>query len=301
MKKILVTGSSGFLGRLLIDRLLSSGYNVVAISRQSIPGHLKNNPNICWEQLDLVKDEIPIKQSTEYYAVFHLAAILDNINEDSFVIDNELATVRLLKSIAGKTSKFIFASTQMVYGDISHLAVSESFPLITQDNSYACSKVNCENWLRRFQKMYGGQYVILRFCGFIDGGGFIDHIINCAITGKKIELYSEGKVYRDYISSSNGIDAFIAALNYCGKSNFYTFNIGSGQSISTYELSLVVCNEVKSESKIEFISGQAPKKDFVFCIDKAVKLLNYNPGSLIDIVKKYAYEKYNNTNQSKIK
>ena len=296
MKKILVTGASGFLGRILIDRLLGYGYEVVAISRQAIPIDLQDNLSIHWQQLDLAIDEIPVNQSTKYYAVFHLAAVLDSVGEDRFVVDNELATVRLLQSVGKSTSKFIFSSTQMVYGNISHLSVNEDFPLTSEENSYACSKINCENWLRRFQKMYGGQYIILRLCGFIDGGGLVDYIIDQALLGREIELYSEGKVRRDYMSSLNGIDAFIAALNYRIESNFIIFNIGSRQSVTAHELALAICDEVKSASEIKLLSHQSPKKDFVFNIDKSMKLLDFNPENLIDAVKKYAREKYNNAN-----
>lgn len=287
---ILVTGASGFLGSRLIQRLAEDGQDVIAMARRPPPVVLCQQPNIQWVVQDIARDGFELKGLPNIDAIVHLAGIkVDHENDvDSFLVGNEQTTVRLLQAVAERTDRFIFASTQMVYGNIAHLGVTEEFSLRPGDSPYACSKVNSENWLRSFQARNGGKYLALRFCGFIDGGGFVDYLIDQAIHGETIRLNAFGKVRRDYLPSADGIDVLMAAINYRGPAGFVPINVGSGQAFSTLEMAKLVCDELDSASQIELDATLPPKQDFVFCIDRARELLNFQPSNLNDAVQRYA-------------
>ena len=287
---ILVTGASGFLGSKVVEKLAESGENVISISRRYPSLALsKASRNIQWIQHDLSVKCLDPKSLPDFKAVIHLAGKKEIVDKklDSFLLNNELSTLKLLQSISHKTELFIFASSQMVYGNIVNLSVNEDLPLRPEDSAYACSKVNSENWLKYFQKLNAGRYLSLRFCGFIDGGGFIDYVINQAFLDKTIMLYSNGNVRRDYLSSTNAIDLVMAATNFKGKPGFYPINVGSGQGLTSLEIARFVCNELDSKSKIKLINLEAPKNNFIFCIDRAKKLLDFKPDNLKNSINHY--------------
>ena len=290
---VLVSGASGFLGRRLVEQLAADGQDVVAVSRRPAPAAIKSNPRIQWVVRDIAQDGLEPAGLPDIEAVVHLAGATLGAGKDEnlFLNANEHTTVHLLQALADRTDCFVFASSQVVYGDAHHLSVTEDFPLQPDGSAYACSKLNSENWSRWFQKRHGGQYLMLRFCGFIDGGGIVDYIIDRALTGEPIELYSNGEVCRDYLPSADGIDALTAALKYRGAPGFVPVNIGSGQIVSAHELAMLVCAELQSSSQIKLRTKPSPQNDFIFCIDRARQLFDFRPGSLTDAVRRYARQR----------
>lgn len=288
--RVLVSGATGFLGSRLVERLVANGEDVIALSRGNPPTTHSLHPRIQWITLDLTNDTRVLKNLPEIHAVVHLAGATLGAGQDEnrFLRENEQTTVLLMRELASQTQHFIYASSQVVYGDARHLEVTEDFPLSPIGSAYACSKVNSENWLRWFQSRYGGQYTILRFCGFLEGGGIVDYMIERALSGQPIDLYSVGKVRRDYLPVSSAVDALVAALNFSTSPGFLPINIGSGQAISAEELARSICSAVNSTSQINLLSEPAPQGDFVFAVDRARQLLNFTPGKLTDDVRRYA-------------
>ena len=287
---ILVTGATGFVGSKLLERLVADGQSVVAIARDKDSLVGITDPLIRWTFQDFADEAFPSEALIGITSVVHLAGETLGAGEDemSFLRANEQTTVRLAQALTMPLDHFIYASTQGVYGDAKNLAVTEDFPLSTTGSAYACSKLNSENWLRWFQKRNGGCYISLRFCGFIEGGGVIDYILNKALANEPIELFSNGVVTRDYLPISDGIDAIIAALNYSGNEGYLPINIGSGQAVSVLEVANVICTELNSASQIYLLDDPSPQGDFVFCIDRARDLLAFTPGNLEDSIRKYS-------------
>lgn len=287
---ILVTGATGFVGTKLVERLVANGQSVVAIARNIDSTLGLTNPLIKWIFQDFAEEAFPLEAFAGVTSVVHLAGETLGAGEDemTFLRANEQTTVRLMQALTAPIDHFIYASTQGVYGDAKHLAVTEDFPLSTTGSAYACSKLNSENWLRWFQKLNGGCYISLRFCGFIEGGGVIDYIINQALANEQIELFANGVVTRDYLPISDGIDAIIAALSYAGGQSYLPINIGSGQAISVLEMANIICAELNSTSQIRLLDEPSPQGNFVFCIDRARDLLAFTPGKLEDSIRKYS-------------
>jgi UDP-glucose 4-epimerase len=296
---ILVVGATGFLGSRLVERLANEGRDIIAVCRRPDAAGLISKSNVRWVCCDLVRDEINATDFPSIDTIVHLAGGFlvggakagQEPNENMLLMSNEQITVKLLQTFANTVDKFIVASSQVVYGTQNNLSVTESFPFKPPSTAYACSKVNSENWIRFFQHQYGGQYLVLRFTGFIDGGGIVDYIIDQALEDTPIELYSEGRVCRDYIPSSEGVDALVAALDYRGDPGFVPINIGSGHVVNSYELAKLICDALQSKSTIVFSSKMAPQDDFVYSIDKARQLLDFQPGNLSKAIQLYARQR----------
>lgn len=286
---ILVAGASGFLGRRLVARLAAMGAEVIALARSPVSDELLANPRLQWVIGDIAKQGLDLAGLADIEAVVHLAGATLGAGRDEILHlqANEEVTVRLLQTVASRTEKIVYASSQVVYGDACHLAVTEDFPLLPDGSAYACSKLNCENWLRWYQKKHGGQYLALRLCGFTEGGGLIDYLIDQALAGDEIELHSHGRVRRDYLPADAAIEVLVSALDYRGTTGFLPVNIGSGQAVSAHELANLIVTELASSSRIELSEKRAVQGDFVFCIDRARQMFNFRPGSLIDAVRDY--------------
>lgn len=290
---ILVAGASGFLGRRLVSRLAASGREVLALTRRQVPDELQKLPGVRWLVRDIARDGLDVAALPQIDAVLHLAGATLGAGKDEamFLNANEQTTVRLCQALADRTNRFIYTSSQVVYGDARHLAVDEGFPLQPAASAYACSKLNSENWLRWFQNRHGGLYLALRLCGFIEGGGIVDYLIDRALSGELIELFANGAVRRDYLPVDEAIDVLISALDYQGEEGFLPVNIGSGQAVSAQALATLICDELQATSRIRLLDSPSPQGDFVFSIDTAGRLFDFHPGKLADAIRSYARQR----------
>lgn len=290
--KVLVTGASGFLGTALTCRLALQGHDVIAVCRSAPPANLAGHANVAWVRHDLTLRGLAGIDAGSLAAVFHLAAakeIGSGQDEGALLEANELITLRLLQSLRGWRGRFMFASSQMVYGDPGSVAVTEDCALLgVESTPYACSKVNAENWLRCVARDSGMICVALRLCGFLEGGGGIDYMIDQALRHAPIELFARGEVRRDYLSLQSGIDAFVAALSAPLAAGFEAINVGSGEAVHTAELARLICEAVGSRSELVLSDRRAPRADFVFDIAKARRLLDFEPAGLRRSVADYA-------------
>ena len=295
MKTVLISGATGFLGKKLLVELSSTNYRIVALYRFEVPNLLRSVPNIEWIMADLADSAVDLDVPYKIDTVVHLAGATlgGGKNESTFFRSNEIATFNLLNQLSGKCSNFIYASSQVVYGDVRSLDVKEDCPLDVTESAYACSKVNCENWLRWFQKKTGGTYLSLRFCGFIDGGGLIDYILDMARKSKDIELFSNGRIVRDYLSSDDATKVFCSAINLIDSlaNEFIPINVGSGQLLSSIEIAKIICSATNSDSEIVKLERQGPQSDFVLNNNKACNLLNFVPSNLVKEITKYTNSK----------
>ncbi len=290
---VLVTGASGFLGSRLVKKLLAMGHSVTAIGRCPIPRQFDSMKNLVWIDRDIAANGIGPDEMVDVDTVFHMAGATLGAKEDEwgYLLANEATTVKLLLACSKNIKKFIFASSQAVYGDVNHTAVSEDCSLENSGSAYACSKVNSENWLKWFQRENGGLYIVLRLSGFVEGGGIVDYLIDSALRGVNVDLFSRGTVCRDYLSVEKGVEAFIAALSYEKDEGFELFNIGSGQVFTSYELAKLIFSELNATGEIVLSHLPAPQHDFVFDIKKAAECLKFNPGDLSESIRSYVNKK----------
>jgi Nucleoside-diphosphate-sugar epimerases len=159
--KILVTGSSGFIGGFLTRQLASVGHSVMGldINKPESP----DNP-YKFIQGDILNTLDIMKAATGTDAIMNLAAKHHDfgVSEEEFFAVNVGGTKNLL-DCADKLGikKFIFYSTAAVYGNCSKPA-SEDTPL-DPVNFYGKSKMGAEEAIREWANKGGGrQAVIIR-------------------------------------------------------------------------------------------------------------------------------------------
>jgi len=141
--KVLVTGSSGFVGARLVCLLENKGYEVKTLSRKV---DLRSGSVVC----DLELDEIPEKSLSGVDVVFHLAGFTHDLRDESKILNlyqklNIGASIKLANfAVKSKVRKFIFISSVKAGGlPISGQSASEE-SMCEPDGSYGKTKREAE-------------------------------------------------------------------------------------------------------------------------------------------------------------
>ena len=156
-KTVLVTGGAGYVGAVLIPKLLDSGYSVkvldLYIYGNSVFDSVRNNPRLKEIKGDIRDRALLERELPGSDAIIHLACIS---NDPSFELNPELGRsinydaffplIEIAKK--SKVRRFIYASSSSVYGVKDVLDVTEDLPLepLTDYSKY---KALCEDVLLR--------------------------------------------------------------------------------------------------------------------------------------------------------
>lgn len=106
---IAVTGATGFVGKRLVKTLLSSGFNVSALTRRSLDQSQENHHKdryfdtsgrIIWVNGDLFDKSALVKLCSGASAVIHLAGLTNAVSPETYFQVNETGTLRLLEAAA---------------------------------------------------------------------------------------------------------------------------------------------------------------------------------------------------------
>ena len=155
LKTILVTGGAGYVGAVLVPKLLNAGYKVkvldLYIYGEDVFNDFGENTNLIQIKGDIRDNEVLEKSITGCDAVIHLACIS---NDPSYELDPALgksinydAFLKVVDiSRASGVKRFIYASSSSVYGIKNEPEVTEDLPLepLTDYSKY---KALCEKYL----------------------------------------------------------------------------------------------------------------------------------------------------------
>lgn len=163
MKRVLVTGANGFVGKRLCERL-SNEYQVIAGCRT----HLIKNESVSEYKIVDLNDPSNFDEIVKNIdIIIHCAAVVHQASDmcmDAYIDLNCKSTIKLAECAArANVSRFIFISTVKVYGE--HDRFNEPFKMSDIPEpvgSYAYSKLLAEIGLRNIGQEYSMEVVIIR-------------------------------------------------------------------------------------------------------------------------------------------
>jgi nucleoside-diphosphate-sugar epimerase len=166
----LVTGVSGRLGSRFVPRLLAEEEHTRVLVRDAEAGEDLRERGTEVVEGDL-RDPDTLRRALEGVdRVVHLAAAFRGVAEDEVVAVNQAATVNLAHAaVTAGVSRFVFASTNLVYGQGRGRPARES-DLPSPEHAYPQSKAAAEDALRELWRNEDLGLRILRFA-FVYGEG----------------------------------------------------------------------------------------------------------------------------------
>ena len=258
--KILVTGGAGFIGSNLAQRLLTEGHSVTVLDnlQSGYRVNLEALPGVRFVEGDVRKQETVLEAAEGAKVIFHLAASVGNKRSIDMPLDdaktNVLGTLTVLET-ARRLSipKVVFSSSAGIFGELKTLPIREDHPA-EPDSPYGASKLGAEKAGLAYAKLYGIQFVALRYFNVYGPhqrldpyGSVIPIFVFRMLRGEPLTIFGDGEQTRDFVGSRDVVDANIRSAMTPGV--WGAFNIGIATRISINEL----------VEKLKEISGLNPE------------------------------------------
>jgi UDP-glucose 4-epimerase len=249
--RVLVVGSTGFVGHHLVNHLIAGGFEVTTLDRR-IGIHPKPTLSIRHESsLDI--NSVIAGQDAVVYCRWDGYALRSQ-GMASGLKANVGAAVEFFEALAkGPDMHLVFLSSGgAVYGQAKYLPIDERHetrPL----NPYGLEKLAVESYLYYMARRFGLEHTILRPSSIYGPGqipdrgqGLISTIMGRLQADKHIDILGDGSSIRDYLYIDDLIEAIVKVLRR-GSTNS-VFNIGSGSGTSI--LNVVTMIEAVTSKKL---------------------------------------------------
>jgi len=297
MKKIIVTGSCGFIGMHLCEKLLKSGFQILGLDnlnnyystalkkmRLSI---LEKYSNFKFEKIDISnKKEINTTFSNfNPELVVNLAAqagVRYSIeNPNAYITSNIEGFINILECCRHfEVEGLIYASSSSVYGANDVIPFSVSDRVDKPISIYAATKRSNELMAHSYSHLYNLNTTGLRFFTVYGPWGRPDMAMYLfaekILKGKPIEVYNHGEMQRDFTYIDDIVSGVFSAIN----NNYQCeiFNLGNSHTENLMDMISLLEKEVGKKAIINFKEMQLGdvKKTYAD-IAKSKKLLNYSP------------------------
>ncbi len=259
---IFVTGAAGYIGSVVVERLLANGDAVVAFDNL-MQGHRAAVPEGARFVEGDLRDRARLMQvlaEVRPDAVMHLAAesLVGKSATDpaAFYETNVMGGLNLLDAMrAASVTHLVFSSTAAVYGEPAEMPIREDAPL-RPVNAYGASKLAFEQALPWYASAYGLRHCSLRYfnaCGATAARGEF-HVPETHLIAILIEvalgLRDEARIFgtdygtpdgtciRDYVHVADIADAHLLALARIDALDAadVAINLGNGAGFSNREV-----------------------------------------------------------------
>ena len=257
--KLCVTGGAGYIGSVVVDRLLEKGHDIVIIDNLTT-GHRDAVPARCRLVEGDIRERAVLAEAfaEPVDAVLHFAArslVSESVEKPLEYFDNNIGgAVALLQAMKDHGIKtMVFSSSAAVYGTPRRLPIEETDHHSPQ-NPYGHTKLMIEKILETCRQAWGLCYVALRYFNAAGSTGRCgeDHrpethllpiVLDVALERRdSLVVYGDdydtpdGTCTRDYIHVADLAEAHILALDACEQGFSGPLNLGSDEPYSVLEV-----------------------------------------------------------------
>ncbi|WRH67647.1 MAG: NAD-dependent epimerase/dehydratase family protein [Planktothrix sp. GU0601_MAG3] len=240
MKKVLVTGGTGFLGQKLALKLHSLGQDVTVLGRNLIIGDRLQQLGLKFLSVDITNSDKILSAISEQEDVFHCAALSSPWGREAdFYLTNVLGTRNIIQScLTHRVRRLIYVSTSAVYFNLSHrFNIKETDNLAPYPiHPYIKTKQLAEQEINRgFQN--GLPVVSIRPRGIFGPGDTVifPRLLKVSET-TGIPLINGGKAIIDMTYIDNVVDGLLLCQTAPDQVLGEYFNISNGEPIELFNL-----------------------------------------------------------------
>lgn len=249
MKKILITGSGGFIGSHLTEECINRGYKVKAFV------HYNSFNSRGWLEYSKVikKAEVIAGDIRDYDAVsnamkgvdtvLHLAALIgipySYVSPLAYIRTNVEGTYNVLESARRQNvSNIVITSTSETYGTAQYVPIDESHPVVGQ-SPYSASKIAADQLALSYHRSFNLPVKIVRpfntFGPRQSARAIIPTIITQILSGRKEIQLGNLAPTRDFTFVKDTVKGFLAIAQ-SEKLIGEATNIGTHQEVSIGDL-----------------------------------------------------------------
>lgn len=304
MARVLVTGGAGFIGRWVVEKLLSQNHRVLVLddlsngSRENLSEFSAGKTFMGLARGD-VSDAPTLSalfSKNRFDVVVHLAAQIDvqeSIESPAKSMNsNILGTFALLEEMKkqalqnpGNKPKMVLVSTCMVYDMATGRgAIAENHPL-KPGSPYAATKLASEFLVQAYGNSFSMPYVILRpfntygpFQKSGAEGGVVSIFIKNKLDGLPLRVFGSGEQTRDFLYVEDCAE-FIVRAAFSRAAEGKTLNAGSGKETSINSLAEMVSG---GKCRILHVPHHHPQAEIMNMrcgYSLAEKILGWKPGT----------------------
>jgi UDP-glucose 4-epimerase len=310
--RVLVTGGAGYIGSVVVARLLQTGHQVTVLDNLS-KGKRQVVPPEATFVLGDTGDQVSLDnlfRAGRFDVVMHFAAFIEAgesmVTPELFFENNSFKTLILLKSvIKHQVPRFVFSSTAAVYGEPKHVPITEDDETLPT-NAYGESKLVVERMLAWFHRIHGLRYASLRYfnaAGATPSLGeahkpethLIPLVLQVALGKRKaISIYGknyptrDGTCIRDYIHVDDLATAHLLAMDGLAEHSQLVCNLGSGSGFSVRE----IIDAARAVTGMDIAVDESPRREgdaavLIASSEKIKRLLGWSPrhSDLTDIIR----------------
>jgi len=262
VKRVFLTGGSGFIGSHIVDHLLKQDYEVVVYDnlsngrREFIEPHLRN-PKLRFVQadcLDLARVEAEMAGAD---LVWHMAANTDIIGShtqpDRDLKDCTVATFNVLEAMRRRGIKpLLFASTGAVYGELCRDEhVSEAAGPLMPISTYAAGKIGAEAFISCYCHLYGLRAWMFRFGNVLGSrlthGVIFDFVKKLRADPRELMILGDGTQEKNYFLTEDCIGGMAWSFRHIAlddETPCDVFNLGTTSVTRVTEIARIVIEEM---------------------------------------------------------
>lgn len=275
MKRILVTGGSGFLGSHLCEKLLEIGNDVLSVDnyftgRKENIAHLIGNP-----YFEAMRHDVTFPLYVEVDEIYNLACPASPIHYQFDPVQTTKTNVHGAINMLGLAKrlkvKILQASTSEVYGDPQEHPQSEDYwghvnPVGTRscyDEGKRCAETLFFDYYRQHKLRIKVARIFNTYGPRMhpNDGRVVSNLIIQAIQNKSITIYGDGTQTRSFCYVNDQIEALIRLMN-SPDDITGPVNLGSPTETSILELAQTIIELAASSSSLEYqeLPSDDPRK-----------------------------------------
>jgi UDP-glucose 4-epimerase len=289
--KILIVGGSGFIGSVLVKKMLQNNASIIVIDKLSLgSADYIDTTKVELHKMDINNTEqvLEVLQDKQIDEVWHLAANSDipagveNVNvdlNDTFM--STVSTLKIMKEIECK--KLYFASSSAVYGFNENRLHEDIGPLMPISN-YGAMKLSSEALISASLESFLDKVCIYRFPNVVGvpatHGVILDFIKKLKKDMSTLEVLGNGTQQKTYLHVSELVEAMLF-INSNTDNGMNYYNIGAmDDGVFVKQIAEETTKVVSPDAKINYQKtdrgwvGDVPR--FYYSVDK-LKDLGWSP------------------------
>jgi len=258
-RHVLVTGGAGFIGSVLVDRLVARGATVTIFddlsgatperSLELLDSGAAVTDAVRFIRGDLLDLEALTAAMADATEVMHLAANTDiaggfaepRLDRDGCILGtwNVAEAMRRLGVV-----RIAYASSGVVYGQPDHTPTPESYGPLRPASHYAAGKLAGEAILSGFAHLYGWRARAYRFGNTVgagsDHGVVHDLVVKLLRDPSRLEILGDGRQAKPYVAVEDVAEAVLHTMEHGPEVPFDVYNVATTGTLTVLEVAELI-------------------------------------------------------------